>query len=296
VRPLLDNRTFADWASLFSGEVFVQIIIFADESGTHDQTGKKPGSATTVVGGYFAWKDDWSIFSDKWTGILKDHEAPHFHYSEIVRALGIQDGTAQFDEIKDKKNPFLNWTSEKIFQFLFSLARLIKDSPIYSVGGFTNTVKFHESSNKGEVPWNTTPTIEDRWMYYFFGSVLREINRKMPYLTSPITLTFDQNTGSRWLAAINSAFHFCKSQDNRIVDFGFGDNKCNPNKPLQAADMYVYRSRQITNKLLTLDLAEERAEVKKIDGLLFRREFSGFRAGDIPDWPSLRQALLALAK
>lgn len=271
----------------------MQIVIYSDESGTHDLSGSMPGSETTVVGGYFAWEDDWAIFSEKWAAILNKHSADYFHYSEVRRALSILEGKEQFNEEKDSKNPFLNWTLEKAFEFLFSLAQLIGESPIYSVGGFTNTTKFHNSLNKGQVPWNVNPTVEDKWVYYFFRSVFVELNRRMPFLTAPIMFTFDHKIETRWVIPIKKAFTFCRSQDPRIKDYGFADDKHKPNNPLQAADMYAYRSRQIAHRLLTSDFSDERPEIATIDGLLFKREFAEMKAGNIPDWPSLLQALSA---
>jgi hypothetical protein len=36
---------FSEWASMFSGEIFVKLAAYIDESGRHDKTGRLVGSA-----------------------------------------------------------------------------------------------------------------------------------------------------------------------------------------------------------------------------------------------------------
>jgi hypothetical protein len=43
---------FEEWTDLFSGKVFVKLVICADESGTHDEEGIQPGASVPVIGGY----------------------------------------------------------------------------------------------------------------------------------------------------------------------------------------------------------------------------------------------------
>jgi hypothetical protein len=44
IMPAAAAKQFDEWASLFSGEIFVKIVVYADESGNHDPTGAKKGS------------------------------------------------------------------------------------------------------------------------------------------------------------------------------------------------------------------------------------------------------------
>ena len=53
---------FNEWAALFSGELFVKLAVYADESGTHDKTGALPGSGVAIVGGIVAPIEEWSKF------------------------------------------------------------------------------------------------------------------------------------------------------------------------------------------------------------------------------------------
>jgi|ERR1017187_248962 hypothetical protein len=42
---------FAEWASLFPRGLFVHVAVYADDSGTHDETGKLVGSKEATISG-----------------------------------------------------------------------------------------------------------------------------------------------------------------------------------------------------------------------------------------------------
>lgn len=62
--------SFAEIASLFHERVFVSLVAYADESGTHDATGIQPGGEVAVVAGWVAWKEDWDWFDEEWRQAL----------------------------------------------------------------------------------------------------------------------------------------------------------------------------------------------------------------------------------
>ena len=59
ISPKKAVRQFEEWASLFDGKIFVNIIAYVDESGTHDPSGKHKGSREAMVAGY-AGLTNWS--------------------------------------------------------------------------------------------------------------------------------------------------------------------------------------------------------------------------------------------
>src|SRR6266404_6314054 len=73
---------FAEWASLFPEGVFVHLVVYADESGTHDKTGKEPGAREATIAGIAALREDWIPFCAQWAKVLKVYRVPYFHYSE----------------------------------------------------------------------------------------------------------------------------------------------------------------------------------------------------------------------
>jgi len=62
------GRRYAEWASLFSGRIFVQLVSYADESGT--------GGLDPCVCGYIAPRGFWDKFCEQWTAGLASSSIP----------------------------------------------------------------------------------------------------------------------------------------------------------------------------------------------------------------------------
>lgn len=77
---------FKEWASLFSGEIFVKVVAYIDESGRHSKTASQPGSGQIVVAGWADSPKNWNKFCSQWQTILKDFDAPYFHFYEWADA------------------------------------------------------------------------------------------------------------------------------------------------------------------------------------------------------------------
>jgi hypothetical protein len=73
---LLSATAFREWTSLFSGEIFVKVVIYADESGTHDKTGAKEGSQIAIIAGFAAQVKTWVKFCKQWQATLSKFHAP----------------------------------------------------------------------------------------------------------------------------------------------------------------------------------------------------------------------------
>jgi hypothetical protein len=78
-RPINARRDFKEWASLFSGKLFVKVVAYIDESGTHDETGRQKGSTVAVVAGLVDHRDCWDKFCKDWQSVLNKYSAPFFH-------------------------------------------------------------------------------------------------------------------------------------------------------------------------------------------------------------------------
>jgi hypothetical protein len=65
---------FRKLASLFSEGLFVMIRFYADESETE----------ATSICGYIATSDYWKEFARKWKKILRDFNAPYFHFRKFT--------------------------------------------------------------------------------------------------------------------------------------------------------------------------------------------------------------------
>ena len=80
---LLDFKGFIE---AFSSErYFVIIKVYADESGTHDKTGRQKGSQVPVIAGYLASAEYWKSFNDNWQSVLKHKKygVDYFHNKEL---------------------------------------------------------------------------------------------------------------------------------------------------------------------------------------------------------------------
>lgn len=60
----------------------MKIVVYADESGTHDKSGCLPGSEGAVFAGFAAKEDTWIRFRKDWQAVLEKYSADYFHFSE----------------------------------------------------------------------------------------------------------------------------------------------------------------------------------------------------------------------
>jgi len=51
--------------------IIVSVDVYADESGTHDPAGKRPGAEVAAICGYAGWKNKLRTFSRQWKDHLK---------------------------------------------------------------------------------------------------------------------------------------------------------------------------------------------------------------------------------
>lgn len=74
------GREFREWASLFSNGLFVMIVVYADDSGTHDEKGIQVGSREGIIGGLAAPREDWIPFCNQWQAVLTKYKVEFFHF------------------------------------------------------------------------------------------------------------------------------------------------------------------------------------------------------------------------
>ena len=112
----------------------MSIIIYADESGTHDLTGKLKGSEAAVISGYAAWKANWGRFVKEWQNTLKLNGVLDFHFSDL--------------EVNrrhpDKKSYYTGWSERRKSAFVKKLAKIAVHHTLFPVGGNVATKLIHE--------------------------------------------------------------------------------------------------------------------------------------------------------
>ncbi len=263
---------FNEWASLFSGRLFVKIIAYADESGTHDKTGKLAGATEAVVGGLVASPEDWANFCIEWQATLDKFKAPYFHYKEWRAAFELKKHQRPpFREFI--KNPYREWSIIQLNDFLLELAKIAGSGDKPHFGAYVNTTKFHKAILTGDVLIGGDPY---RWCVgKCFSEFANEVEVRWPNFSGPVSFFFDWTSDPKWRSAILDTFALYKERDARFSEIAFANKKEKPHLPLQAADMIAYRTRQITGKYLK---QEAPLELPPIDNLLFAGTFKCFEA------------------
>lgn len=260
----MSNSDFEQWASLFSGDIFVKIAIYADESGTHDKTGALDGSQVAIVAGFAADVRTWGRLCNDWQVVLRKYTARYFHFYDFAEASrvargGRRDSTYQW-------NPYRGWKLEKLDAFLFALARIAGSGNKAYLGGQFDTKGFHATGLPGDA--------HEGCINWFYESAVIEMKLKWPNLQKPVSFFFDQTDDERWQRTILSVHNSRRKANPIIGEITFADKKLH--YPLQAADMLAYRMRQISSKYYGHDLKLPHG-VPKLD----QRLFEGFAKDEI---------------
>lgn len=161
---------FAKWASLFSGNIFVNISIYVDESGIHDKTGQLPGSEMVIVGGYGASIEDWSEICVRWQAVLKKYDdVPYFHYSEL---------RDRKQRLNNQEWPYYGWNEKRCDEFLIELAKVTYKSNARFFGGFFRAKDAHAYYAKNPAISKKDP--HKSCIDWFYGAFRRDMNLFWP--------------------------------------------------------------------------------------------------------------------
>jgi len=269
--PSHARKEFAEWTSLFSGEIFVKIVAYTDESGRHDKTAKQKGSGQIVVAGWADSPKNWVKFCRQWQSILCSYGAPYFHFAEWADASAtIRTGrnpSSSFD-----KNPYKGWTWEKLDSFLYKLAEVAGGGEKILIGSFVSTKDFAEAKKHPE--YSRFAPAKDPYQACldgFFESFSVVVQQERPKWKEPATFFFDQNKDDKeWSHSVLDAFAKAKAKDPRIAELSFVNSKIPPHIPIQSADMLSYRMRQIVEKFTD---PQTLPNPSKLDELLIKPSF-----------------------
>ena len=231
---MLAVRKSASFSSLFLERLFVSLVAYADESGTHDATGQHPGSEIAAVLGYVSWKDDWDNFCSEWQIVLAEYGIEVFHMSECMDKIN---GPSK------PKWPYRGWSDSKRDSFIRSLIGVALNNTLFAVGG-TLDVRAYDAVSPGwlkreaEHPYHFS-------FQMFFDLLLPALETVEPPFApeDQVAFFFDQNT--QFEERATRAFHLIKGLRDSKDRFGsltFASKK--KHKPLQAADLLAYIVRQ----------------------------------------------------
>jgi hypothetical protein len=247
----------------------VKLIVYADESGTHDQTGTQLNSQAATVGGLLAPQEEWTAFSFQWQKVLDDYGAPYFHFREWSAADAvIRRGCEPRSDFQ--KNPYRSWDAQHLSSFATKLATVAGSGNKLVVGGYVHTRAFHQGKLTGETNIGANPY--EFCLDNFFTSVIETIARhRPPWKRLPLSFCFDGSDDAKWKQGVKTVFQRYKAKYHNFENVTFA--KSSSTLALQAADMVAYRGRQIAgrwaDKLDTLQWPE-------MDNALFRQMYSYF--------------------
>ena len=258
---------------IFLRRAFVKVVAYIDESGTHDKTGKRQGSAVAVICGLVAWRHDWAQFCTEWEAVLNKYGAPYFHFFEWSTASRVTRGKIKAPSDYGQ-NPYREWSHSKLNAFLYDLASITGGGNKVIVGGYVYTSDFHAAKTSRGINPKIVPAGGDPYKHVvdqFFEKLPGDILSAWPYWNEPVSILYDWS-GPEWKRAICDAHERHKVQDPRIAELVFADKKVH--LPLQAADMVAYRFRQLAENLRENKLQLE--PLPKLDELLLKSMFGQF--------------------
>lgn len=245
---------------------FVQIVVYADESGTHDQTGVLDGAREATICGIAALKEDWVLFSKQWCNVLAKYNAPYFHFREWNTASAVS-RKKRSPSSDFKRNPYRDWTTKQLDELLIELATIAGAGHKLVLGGAVHTRQFHQAKMAGMIPSAENPY--ETCVNTFFESFLDMVKlQRRPWKRQPVSFIFDRSGNREWERAVIAAYELYRIKHPKFISIAFADKR--QQVPLQAADMVAYRSRQITENWVDDDSSRQ---WKELDKVLFRSTF-----------------------
>jgi hypothetical protein len=266
---ILGHETFESWAALSTAKWFMNIVVYVDESGTHDSTGKLPGSGAVTISGLVATKEDWTAFDVRWRKVLKKYKACHFHFREQFAAWRVI-ALGKEPDSGFKKNPYKKWSKTKLHDFVIELAPLAASKLI--VGGYVHTKLYNEDKIAGMPDRERHPY--ELCLDHFFNSYFTTIkNKRRPWLGQSVSFLFDWTEDEEWQKTVAARCEFFgKQKIKRISEYGF--RKMKVHTPLQAADMVAYRVRFNMDRLSNYEFGTNWPE---LDDILFKEMNEGYK-------------------
>jgi hypothetical protein len=216
------------------------LTIYADESGTHDETGLHLGAEVATVGGFLARAEHWERFTEKWVEVLDRYQVPAFHMTEFV------------DERRGPEKagwPYKGWSQDKRDRFISALIEVARDNTIIGICGAVAVKDYDEVvpdwlKNETRHPYHFS-------LQNFFDNVLTALHETLPLLLLPwehIAFSFEQQ--EEFEKKARELFHLIKKRD---IDSRMGSIAFVPKgkfRAHEAADLFVYRMRKAITRIL----------------------------------------------
>jgi len=167
----------------------VHVAVYADDSGTHDETGKLTGAKEATISGIIGLREDWISFCGEWQRVLNKYKVKFFHFREWSNASAVvrnkRPPSSDFH-----KNPYRHLDAKQLNDFVVELATIAGSKNKLTIGGVVYTKKHYEAKTKGEIPANSNP-YEFCAAQFFeeFVHILETI--RSPWKRQPVSFFFD---------------------------------------------------------------------------------------------------------
>jgi hypothetical protein len=252
VRSKSAGERFKDFASAFHEKIFVSVVVYADETGTHDPTGKLPGSEMCGAAGYVGWADDWAKLCGQWQAVLNQFAVSSFHFKQYANKK---------DRTTNPKSPYYQWSAEKLDAFLFELAPIAQRWTMFGVISLVSTRDYNRIFPIADRVFWKHPYLVS--LLPFYGGVLEEIRRRFKLPGEKIVFVFDR--ANQLMADSTLIFEIVKRSgdpDHRMDTIAFSSTSEHPG--LQAADLLAYAARQKSQAMVS----KKDKSVRKLDRYL----------------------------
>ena len=221
------------------------LTFYGDESGTHDRSGKQPGSDVVAVAGYIAKNEEWERFNDSWSNCLKQYGVSEFHMADCVP--------------QGKNPPYQGWSRDKCDEFRKDLIKIARRHTLGGFGGLV-IVEEYDSILPECIKYNGGYTHPYHFCFHMLIDImLPELEKLGRPAGEQIAFVFDQQ--KEFGAGAKKLFESIKSLRDRHNILGsliFGSSK--QHLPLQAADLLVYTVRRDLSRFTMKQFREEFAK------------------------------------
>lgn len=233
-------REFRQLAELLGSAFIMGITMYADESGTHDATGRSAGAEVLTVAGFLARTEHWERFTEKWIEVLEEYHVPAFHMTE-------------FNDTKrgPKKDgwPYKGWSDTKRVRFVSSLIEVARDNTLLGICGSVAVKDYDEVvpewlKKETEHPYHFS-------LQNFFDNFLITVDETLPLFLLPweqVSFSFEQQDEFEKRAHV--VFNLIKKRDhhNRMGTIAFVPK--GKFRAHEAADLFAYRMRKVITRMI----------------------------------------------
>lgn len=234
------DRRYRDLASLFTEEVFVPIVSYADESGIHDVTGNLPGAEVAVVSGYVARQEQWDVFTPAWSAVLDRYGVEAFHMADLNRE--------QRCEREDCTSPYHRWSAARVDAFVHELIPIARENTLFSVAAAVDVRAYDRIFPTGLKGYIQHPY--HFCFQHFFRGLLQAFEQfRVPTSGERVECFFDRQ--EEFMPHAVAVFgEMSSALDAGDLFGGISFQSKIDYVPLQAADLLAGRARKIMTRLL----------------------------------------------